>query len=256
MNYKIIAVFNDPENELFGNTSAVVMLDEPKHEEWMQQLASDFNQPATTFVWKESDIYHIRWFAPDDEIGLCGHGTLAAFAYINSAREIKLHYRDGVISGKPALDGGYSMEIEPIMSFKVESADMAIQEGINFPITEYFENNNKNIVVLEHAWQVKELSPDFSRLKDMKPFGVIVTAQGGDGDFVSRTLVPKVQQLEDHATGSSHAALTPFWSQRLNKDNMVAYQLSKRGGKFRCNYKNNKVNLTGNFTIVAQGTIL
>ena len=83
-----------------------------------------------------------------------------------------------------------------------------------------------------------------------------VTALGDEVDFVSRTLIPHVQQLEDPATGSSHAALTPFWRERLKKDRMVAHQLSKRGGKFVCEMENEQVKLTGSFSMLAKGELM
>ncbi|MGB0178260.1 MAG: PhzF family phenazine biosynthesis protein, partial [Owenweeksia sp.] len=84
-------------------------------------------------------------------------------------------------------------------------------------------------------------------------FGYVVTAAGNKVDFVSRTLVPHVQQLEDPATGSSHALLTPFWAKRLGKNTLYAHQLSSRGGAFNCTYNDEKVQLNGRFSILATG---
>ena len=65
------------------------------------------------------------------------------------------------------------------------------------------------------------MTPDFQKLRTMEMFGYIVTAPSSSEeiDFVSRTIIPHVQQLEDPATGSSHAALVPFWANKLNKNN-------------------------------------
>ena len=45
----------------------------------MQKIAAELNYSETSFVKKlSSNCYHIRWFSPKDECGLCGHATLAA----------------------------------------------------------------------------------------------------------------------------------------------------------------------------------
>src|SRR3546814_7996596 len=64
---------------------------------------------------------------------------------------------------------------------------------------------------------------------------VIVTAPGeGAHDVVSRVFVPAWGVDEDPVTGSAHAALTPFWCERLGRDSFIAYQASRRGGVVRC----------------------
>ncbi len=97
------------------------------------------------------------------------------------------------------------------------------------------------------------MRPDFAKLRESEIFGYAVTAPGDQVDFVSRTIVPHVQQLEDHATGSSHAALTPFWAERLNKNQMQALQLSRRGGRFVCSLEGDQVTLEGKFSVLARG---
>ena len=56
-----------------GNQAAVVLLDGPADDAWMQSLAGELGYGATCF-------YHdgeLRWFSPTLELTLCGHGTLA-----------------------------------------------------------------------------------------------------------------------------------------------------------------------------------
>lgn len=251
--FKIISVFIAPELGFRGNNSAVVEFKEPKTTEYMQLIAADFNQPATTFLWKRNDELNVRWFAPDAEIDLCGHGTLAALAYIDQEQEIELNYNDGIISGYKYNNNRYIMILNSIISSKAGNPDQAIIKGLHTEIKDYFSNENKNIVLLPDENMVRQLKPDFEILKNMDPFGIIVTAPGNEVDFVSRTFVPKVQQLEDYATGSSHAALTAFWASRLGKTKLTAHQLSPRGGKFICELNGNKVLLSGEARIIAEG---
>ena len=54
----------------------------------------------------------------------------------------------------------------------------------------------------------------------------------------------------------AHCALIPYWSKRLNKKDMIAMQLSKRGGVIYCSYLNDRVNMGGEAITYMQGEIL
>lgn len=254
-----IKVFTDKKIGFEGNSSAVVLLPGAWPAKKMQQLAADFNQPATTFLWlKAEGTYAIRWFAPDAEIGLCGHGSAAAFAFLYQLKgeeQAKLIYNGGEISGS-AGKSTFSFFIDPIEVINHRpNAPEGLETALGLKVLDYFSTNNKDIVLIESEEALVQMQPDFQALARLQPFGYAVTAPGNEVDFVSRTLVPKVQQLEDHATGSSHAALTPFWSERLRKKKMKARQLSKRGGAFTCEMSMNKVKLAGNYQVFALGKV-
>ncbi len=256
----IIAVFTAPELGFTGNTAAVLFTDAPLPEKEMRRLASDLNQPATTFLWPHTDAqtFNVRWFAPDAEIGLCGHGSLAAIAYLHNHHKIdsiKLKYNAGEITGTANNDGSCSMQLNAIAVTGELKPSPILVAGLGISVKEYFTTNNKHIAVVGSEKELRDMQPDFAKLRESEVFGYSVTAPGDEVDFVSRTLVPHVQQLEDHATGSSHAALAPFWSNRLGKTKMNALQLSKRGGKFECEVDGNTVTLTGQYTLIAEGQL-
>jgi len=256
---QFISVFGKQNLNLHGNVSAVVWLNNPLSKAAMQAIGSDLNQPATTFLWEENNKINVRWFAPDGEIGLCGHGSLAAMAYLsqnkNTNSDITLNYAGGEIKGNAIDEHQCQMQISGIMVENELPIPKLLQEALGVPIIGYFKTSNKNIVLLENEESVKKMKPNFALLRESQTFGYSVTAVGMEVDFVSRTLVPHVQQLEDHATGSSHAALVPFWSHRLNKTQLKAIQHSPRGGYFECNYKDEKVNLKGEYRIIVNGKI-
>ena len=64
-----------------GNLEAVVPLDEWLAERTMQNIAVENNLPETAFFVPAGDGYYIRWFTPNKEVNLCGHGSLAS-AYV------------------------------------------------------------------------------------------------------------------------------------------------------------------------------
>lgn len=260
--FKIIEVFNDQALDFRGNTAAVTLLSSPLADEQMQSIAANLNQPATAFLSQSNkeNTFDVRWFAPDAEIGLCGHGALAAIAFVSdknlNSTMIELNYKTGKISGYKNQDGSCSIKLKAIPVTGEEEVSEVLQEGLGIAVKEHFATANKHIVVVENEMDLKNMKPDFARLRDSDIFGYSVTAPGNDVDFVSRTLVPHVQQLEDPATGSSHAALVPFWSKRLGKSILTAHQLSQRGGKFFCEINKDMVTLKGNYKTLAQGEIL
>jgi predicted PhzF superfamily epimerase YddE/YHI9 len=60
---------------------------------------------------------------------------------------------------------------------------------------------------------------------------------------------------EDPVTGSAHAALTPFWCERLGHDRFGAFQASRRGGRVDCRLAGERVILGGRCVTVIEGRI-
>jgi predicted PhzF superfamily epimerase YddE/YHI9 len=102
---------------------------------------------------------------------------------------------------------------------------------------------------------VHELTPDFVKLGALDGSGVIVTAPGAGHDFVSRYFAPKHGLNEDHATGSSHCTLVPYWAERLGKVHLRAHQVSHRAGELWCELKGKRVLLGGRAVTFSRGTI-
>lgn len=256
LHFALISVFNAPDRHLLGNPAAVVYSEQPLSDAQMQAWSALWHQPATTFLRPlGNDKFAVRWFAPDAEIGLCGHGSAAALVYLHRFRgkeQVGLESPGGKLGGK--ADGrGFELEIEPIEVVERRPAPAGLAEALGTDIVDYFQTANKDLVLLKNESQLKKVQADFTALAKLPPFGYVLTAPGEEVDFVSRTLVPKVQQREDHATGSSHAILVPFWSERLQKRDFSAIQHSPRGGFFRAAMGLSKVLLRGEYRLEAEG---
>jgi PhzF family phenazine biosynthesis protein len=81
----------------------------------------------------------------------------------------------------------------------------------------------------------------------------IVTAQGEEQDIVSRVFVPYAGIDEDPVTGSAHAALVPYWAERLGRHHFTALQASKRTGLLDCELRGDRVILGGRAVTVIEG---
>ena len=110
-------------------------------------------------------------------------------------------------------------------------------------------------VVYENEEQVRSLSPDMSLLAQLDRFAVIVTAPGSDCDFVSRFFAPAQGVPEDPVTGSAHCTLIPYWSGRLNKLELHARQVSRRGGELFCRNRGDRVTIAGHAVLYLKGEI-
>lgn len=84
---------------------------------------------------------------------------------------------------------------------------------------------------------------------------MIITAPGRKVDFVSRFFAPGAGIDEDPVTGSAHSQLIPFWAEKLNKNNLHALQLSKRGGELWCEQRGNRVIMKGKAVFYMKGEI-
>ena len=90
---------------------------------------------------------------------------------------------------------------------------------------------------------------------DFEKGGIICTAKGDNVDFVSRFFLPGASVFEDPVTGSSHCSLIPYWSEKLKKEEMVAYQLSERKGYLNCTDLGERVLIAGNAVTYLKGEI-
>ena len=258
--FQLIQVFDNLKMGFTGNTSTVVYLENELDDKLMQRIAADQLQPATTFLWKaEKDgEYNVRWFAPDAEIGLCGHGSMAAMACLQNLKgekRIRLNNKTGNIECSAIDESNGTLTLKQILVQGEEAVPQAIKDGLDIPIFGFYSTGNKHIILTDTEKRVREMEPDFSKLRESEIFGYAITAPGDKVDFVSRTLVPHVHQLEDSATGSSHAALFPFWGRKLDQLKMEAHQLSPRGGTFRGELFQQNIRLIGSFKTLAEGTI-
>lgn len=259
-NYTVIAVFVAPELGFKGNPAAIIETRHPLSDVEMQSLASKIQMPATSFIHlDEGGNYHVRWFAPDAEIGLCGHGAAAAGVYLGRSAERQktfvLNYRKGQVHVQWKGKEGFRLRLDPIPVIKKIPVPESIREGLGIPVIEMWETTDKHLILTDNEKSVKEMNPDYTTLRKSDIFGYAVTARSDKVDFVSRTLVPHVRQLEDHATGSSHAFLVPFWSDKLGKREMESYQLSPRGGLFKSVFDGKILDLKGRYALEETQTL-
>jgi predicted PhzF superfamily epimerase YddE/YHI9 len=99
--------------------------------------------------------------------------------------------------------------------------------------------------VLRDEAEVRDLKPDMALLAKLDCACIAVTAKGSEYDCVSRVFAPAFGINEDPVTGSTHCMIAPYWSRRLNRQNITAFQASARSGILYCECIGEKVIVSG-----------
>jgi len=241
-----------------GNPAAVIPLDNWIPDELMQNLAMENNLAETVFFVPAGEDFNIRWFTPELEINLCGHATLAAaWVLFNklgyTPSRITFHSKSGPLHTRK--DGDVIWLDFP--SWKPERLDQYPGDLLpslgNPEITGVYKYRDL-LVELADEEAVRKADPDFTLMKKTGE-KIIITAEGRQVDFVSRFFAPTAGINEDPVTGSAHSQLIPFWSYKLGKDQMIARQLSKRGGEIRCEQRGDRVMMGGRCVFYMQGEV-
>lgn len=245
-----------------GNPAAVVLMDKPADENWMQQFAAETSLPATAFLSRAEGGYELRWFTPTVELPLCGHGTLAsAHILFESGRvhvnaQAQFYTRSGVLCAWRNEDWNWlDLPAQPV-SVSDAPPELAAALG-NAEVKQVYRNRAKYLVELASEEMVREAEPDFALVRQLPADGLVITSAADTPgfDFVSRYFAPSHGIDEDAVTGSAHCALAPFWAARLGKDELIGYQASARGGMVRVRMNGERVQIGGQAVIVMQGEL-
>ncbi|MEX3019779.1 PhzF family phenazine biosynthesis protein [Kluyvera sp. STS39-E] len=242
-----------------GNAAAVCVLNDWLPDEVMQQMAQQHNQSETAFVVKQQSGFALRWFTTRNEVNLCGHATLASahviFSHLDYPDE-RIHFE--TLSGRLTVtrDGEWLTLDFPACPTQAATppAEMLRALGI-----EHFLSARKGrawLIELENRQQIEALKPDITSMTPVEHKVTVTAAGDGEYDFVSRFFSPGEAVWEDPVTGSAHTMLIPYWGEKLGKTQMLARQVSARGGDIRCDWVGERVLMSGTARTYLQGTVL
>lgn len=241
-----------------GNPAAVVPLEEWPTEDLMQLIAAENNLSETAFLLKEGAGYRLRWFTPTTEVDLCGHATLATAHVL--FEELGYDEDEIIFKTKSGILTVSRVAGQLMMNFPADEMPQMKAPDVLFKalgIRKTFETFKTDdwMVVLGSEEEVANLNPNIRMLSEVEARGVIVTAPGDEVDFVSRFFAPQSGVDEDPVTGSAHTKSTPYWSKKLDKKEMRARQISKRGGDLICRMNGDRVEILGDAVIYLKGEI-
>lgn len=231
-----------------GNPAAVIPLKTWLPDEILQNIAMENNLSETAFFISTEKGFHIRWFTPNAEVDLCGHATLATahvlFQHLNyNKNHIEFESRSGLLTVNREDD----LMILNFPASKVEAKYIPanLKTAFNIHPIKCFKGKTDILLCFKCEEDVLKLQPNFIKIIESNTRGIICTAPSHNYDFVSRFFAPAVGVNEDPVTGSAHTMLIPYWAEKLKKTEMIAKQISKRGGILHCKYLNDRVEIGG-----------
>lgn len=250
-----------------GNPAGVCMTDTALPEAVMQNIAFELGLSETAFVTKTTDsaAFNIRYFSPQKEIPLCGHATLAAAKVLAAGMQgntVEFITVAGILLKVTIGSNGITMQF-PVYELTPATVPAALLTALGVQQVKevlYSAQNKILLLQIETAAALAALQPDFAALKASHDGvnGVLVTAASADVlyDYEYRYFWPWAGTDEDPVTGGVQTFLAKYWSEKLSKTNMTAFQSSKRTGVMRVALKDDTVFITGNAVIILEGNLI
>ncbi|KAJ8250452.1 hypothetical protein COCON_G00223740 [Conger conger] len=268
-----------------GNPAAVCLLQNILQDEVYQKIAAEMNLSETAFIVKLNSLddfasgsrFALRWFTPTNEVPLCGHATLASAAVLfYQKKNLNAALVFETLSGELCVRlHGDSIVMDfplhkPVAQdpSEVKNIVTATVGGLSVQDLCYSAETKKLLVRLSDSCDRSALTSLRPNATDLlrsdstgRIKGVIVTVKGTPTvqpgyDFLSRYFAPWNGIPEDPVTGSAHSVLAGYWSEKLGKERMLAFQCSDRGGELQLALRSDgRVNISGHAVIILQGTL-
>lgn len=261
-----------------GNPAAVLPLEEWLPDETLQAIAEENALSETAFTMPATDgeaDYELRWFTPTVEVALCGHATLASGHVLLGDRDrLRFRTRQSGILVVGRDGAGYRLDLPRTRVSRAteeQMRDVVARDGAGIvdivsgdgagdsgpPELHLSYEGSEGVAILLFADEaaVRALRPDMKRLAEIDYMAIATAPGSGEQDVVSRVFVPAWGVDEDPVTGAAHAALTPFWADRLGRDAFTAFQASRRGGRVECRRDGDRAILGGRCVTVIEGTL-
>ncbi|XP_034043283.1 phenazine biosynthesis-like domain-containing protein 1 [Thalassophryne amazonica] len=268
-----------------GNPAAVCPLMQELSDELYHKIAAEMNLSETVFItrinlsdnFSTGSRFRLRWFTPTNEVDLCGHATLASAAVLFQEKQ---NVNPTIVFETRSGDLCVTKKNESfVMDFPLNPPTQADPKEFKAVIKAAVGDHPVQDVCLSTSTKKLMLrladSCDRSVLTNLKVEpaallhseqsrrvrGLIITTIGSPVcqpgyDFYSRYFSPWNGIPEDPVTGSAHTVLGSYWSKKLGKKKLLAYQCSSRGGELElCVRDDGRINISGQTVTVLKGTI-
>jgi predicted PhzF superfamily epimerase YddE/YHI9 len=266
-----------------GNGAAVVLLERPMPDAWLQAVAGSLRQSETAFLLPDQGGWLLRWFTPRCEVPLCGHATLASLLALRHWGRLApgqatwFRTRSGCLEGQLDRDDDRRGQLQ-LPSFRLEPAavpgpvETLLQRHLNCAAAAFWHSALGYQVVLLPASAplaamasiAGELEGDLRRglvlmqALEQRAIEAPLLPRVGDAsaDYQLRFFAPGLGIDEDPVTGSAHALVAPFWLERLGRQRVVGWQCSDRPGGMGCEAgSSGMIRLSGQGHLLWDGTL-
>lgn len=217
----------------FGSPTGIVLDADDLSEEQMQVIATKLNFAESAFVLSSSKAdYRLRFFAPNHEVALCGHATIASFHLLVEQGRITFGEEDhvtltqetsaGLLQVTCYKDGRAVMsqndptfgEIETDRNRVADLLGISATDFLDYPLQVVSTGTPKLLVPLASLKALRVVTQD---IEGIKQYCHETTARGiypfttespiPDTDFFARQFNPLADENEDPLTGVAAGAL-------------------------------------------------
>ena len=209
-----------------GNLAGVVLLRTPLATEQLQKIAHQAGFSETAFIELHPTHQKVRFFTPQKEVALCGHATIASYAFLFTQKFLqsgahRMECKAGPQSIHIYADGKVSMsqnlpEFGAVLPPQIITPALGISTADlhpNLPIQIASTGLHKIFVPIRSLKALRSIIPNHDSITD------ISVTHGAIGMYCytletlhnstahCRNFAPVVGIFEDSATGTSAAAL-------------------------------------------------
>jgi PhzF family phenazine biosynthesis protein len=240
-----------------GNPAAVIPLETWLPDETLQAIAAENNLSETAFTIPATGDadYELRWFTPTTEVALCGHATLASGHVLIESDAVRFRTRKaGVLI---VARDGEALTLDLPVTRVAPQPHPELLSALGLDGRKVFQSVSgaeaTAIILVEDEAAARACQPDMRALRGIELMAIVTAPASTGHDVVSRVFVPAWGVDEDPVTGSAHAALAPFWAERLGRDRFNAFQASARGGRVAVRLAGERAILGGRCVTVIEG---
>lgn len=260
MKAKVILAKSFTKDKSAGNPTGIILDAESLNDDQMQQIAKDLGFAESVFVLPSDKAdFRLRFFAPNHEVDLCGHGTIATFNALLEQGRIDLadkeqktltqETRAGLLAVTCHKDGLIVMtqndptfgDLEQNKSRIAELLGITESDITELPMQIVSTGTPKLLIPLKSLAALRAVHPDLEGIKSYcretgaRGFYPFTTESPiADTDFNTRQFNPLADENEDPVTGVAAGALGSYAKKYKLHDNqsfVVAqgYDLGKGG---------------------------
>ena len=212
-----------------GNPAGVVLNSDELSEAQMQGLAGIIGFSETAFVMSSDKAdFKVRFFTPNAEVDLCGHGTIAAFSLLLQKGMLQgIEYtqetKAGILKIKVKANEIYMEQVMPQYFEIIACEEILDCLGIDksdlddkLPIQAVSTGIKDIFIPLKSEKSLQSLKPDMDKIEAVsKKFAavglhVFVVTDDIDKTAICRNFAPLYGIPEESATGTSNGALACY----------------------------------------------
>ncbi|MCP9313411.1 PhzF family phenazine biosynthesis protein [Liquorilactobacillus satsumensis] len=227
-----------------GGNKAGLVFDRPDLNSIQKMaIAKELGYAETAFITKSNLAdFCLEYFTPTEEVPLCGHATIATFAFLNlmnklSKNEYTIETKSGILSMRIDSDGMVFMEQNAPTYADVLSLDSfnncldTNSIDPKLPIQIVSTGLWDILLPIKSGEELKKLAPDFDVMTELSKKHDVIGVHAFALEYkennitaVCRNFAPLYEINEESATGTSNCALACYLFKYVEKKSQYIFE--------------------------------